>query len=84
MSGIGSDRPAHEPMMRAIEAYAKETYGDDYVLQDFVMLGFVVSMNDASEKYEYIMASSTQAPHIIEGLLSQSHLFEKSYNEEDD
>lgn len=83
MSGIGANRPTYDLMREAIEAYARETYGEEYVLQDFVMLGFVVSMeiND-TDKYEYVMASSTEAPHIIEGLIDQSHLFRHDTDEE--
>lgn len=82
MSGIGSSRESYAAMVQAIEAYAKETYGDEYVLQDFAMVGFVVSMSDDTEKYEYLMASSTHAPHIIEGLIDQTHLFRENDEEE--
>jgi hypothetical protein len=83
MAGIGSERSTYEAMQKAIEAYARETYGEEYVLQDFIMLGFVVSMEPEDvDKYEYIMASSSQAPHIIEGLIDQSHLF-REHDEED-
>lgn len=85
MSGIGHNRETYDALVRAAEAYAQETYGDDYVLQDFVMLGYVVSMTDSNtNRFEYVMASSSCAPHIIEGLISQTSLFDFGAKDEED
>lgn len=84
MSGMGSNFPSYQPMRDAIEAHAREVYGEQYVLQDFVLVGFVVSMEtDDVDKFEYIMASSSNAPHIIEGLTDQIHLFREGHDEEE-
>lgn len=76
MSGIGKQHPTYEPLRQALENHAKEAYGDEYVLQDFVMIGYVVSMEDTDEdRAEYIMATSTGTNHIVDGLVAQVHLF---------
>lgn len=76
MSGIGSDESTWEAVRQALEAHAKEVYGEDYVLQDFVCLGYVVSMGeDSQEESEYVLVTSTKADHIIDGLVAQVHIF---------
>ena len=58
MSGLGSHLQTYAALREAIEAHAREAYGEEYVLQDFVMIGFVVSMSpDDIDKFEYLMAS---------------------------
>lgn len=85
MSGIGAKYPTYEPLRQALEAHAKEAYGDEYVLQDFVIVGYVVSMEDTvDDRCEYIMATSTGVSHIVDGLLAQSHLFRESDDEDGD
>ena len=76
MSGIGENHPTWTALRQAFEAHAKEAYGDEYVLQDFVMIGYVISMEEDSDGAEYIMATSTQIPHIVEGLVAQTDLFQ--------
>lgn len=84
MSGLGSHLQTYAALREAIEAHAREAYGEEYVLQDFVMIGFVVSMSpDDIDKFEYLMATSSNAPHIIEGLIDQSNLFQEGHDEED-
>lgn len=81
MSGIGENYPTYEPLRKALEAHAKELYGDEYVLQDFVAIAYVVSMGDDApeELAEYVLVTSTRVNHIIEGLLAQSKLFDPSH-----
>lgn len=76
MSGIGETHPTWQALRQAFEAHAKEAYGDEYVLQDFVMIGYVISMEDDSDEAEYVMATSSQIPHIVEGLVAQCELFQ--------
>lgn len=79
MAGLGSGFPTYGPLRDALEAHAREVYGDEYILQDFVLLGFVVSMNPSdTDKFEYIMATSSDAPHITDGLLDQVSLFREN------
>jgi hypothetical protein len=76
MSGIGKQYPTYEPLRRAFEAHAKEAYGEDYVLADFVMIGYVIDMSESeSDRAEYIMATSTGLNHIVDGLVAQVSLF---------
>lgn len=77
MSGVGQNRETYQALTDAFSAYAKETYGDEYVLQDFVMIGYVVSMADDApdDRAEYILATSTQTEHIITGLQHQISAF---------
>jgi hypothetical protein len=83
MSGIGDNRDTYQALQDAFQAYAKETYGDEYVVQDFVMIGYVVSMEGDTEQAEYVMATSSCAPHIIEGLVHQTVLFDPSNSSDD-
>lgn len=77
MSGVGQDKPTFEALRKAFEAHAQEVYGEDYVLQDFVAIGYVVCLADNDdERAEYILATSTQADHIITGLTHQVSLFQ--------
>ena len=88
MSGAGAQHPTWEPMRKAIEAHAKlASGGDSYVLGDFVLIGYVIDLDkteEASEGGEYIMATSSQAPHIVEGLVSQMGLFHGGGSDDDD
>lgn len=79
MSGVGHQRETYEALRTAFEAYAKESYGEDYFLQDFVMVGYVVTMtpDPQDERAEYVLATSTQADHIIQGLAGQITLFQE-------
>lgn len=82
-SAIGKEHPTYEGLRQSFEAHAKEAYGDEYVLQDFVMIGYVVSMDDDGEgRDEYLMATSTGVNHIIDGLLAQVALFKEGPEED--
>lgn len=86
MSGVGSEKPTYEPLRKALEAHAQEVYGEDYVLQDFVMVGYVVSLNpqaDDDGRAEYVLATSSRADHIITGLTHQVNLFQSDESDED-
>lgn len=83
MTGMGEDRAAYAALQEAFNAYAKETYGDEYVVQDFIMIGYVVSMEGDNQMAEYVMASSSCAPHIIEGLANQTTLFDPSQSDDE-
>lgn len=84
MSGMGSDFPTYEPLRQALEQHAKDVYGDQYVVADFVMLAYVVPMDHENESSEYIMVTSTQTSHIIEGLVGQVKLFRTDPHNDDD
>ena len=84
MSGVGEERETYPALLAAIQAYGRETYGSDYVVQDFVLIGFALSMGDDTDESEYLMASSTQAPHIVDGLVSQVSLFSGEGHSHDD
>lgn len=77
MSGVGSQHPSWETLRQAFEKHAKEAYGEEYVLQDFVAIGYVVSMEDDDERAEYLLATSTQVEHVILGLTGQIKLFDE-------
>jgi len=84
MSTLGGDHPTYEPLRQAFEAHAKSVWGDDYVLVDFAMIGFVMSMeSEESANGEYVMAASTNYPHIIAGLIQQTALFQGSDSDDD-
>lgn len=87
MSGAGSQHDSYEPLQKALEAHAKEASGaESYVLGDWVLIGYVVNLEQSeseNEGGEYIMASSSKAPHIVEGLLSQIHLFQHNSDDDD-
>jgi len=87
MSGSGSNHPTWEPLRKAFEAHAKESAGGDgYALVDWVMIGYVVDLEkseDESEGGEYVMASSSNAPHIVEGILGQINLFRAGHDDDD-
>jgi hypothetical protein len=71
MSGIGEDShpPEWEALRAAAQAYSQAVYDSGHVLQDFVLIGFVVSMEEEVEYSEYTIASSSQALHVNEGLI---------------
>jgi len=77
MSGVGEDKPTYETLRKAFEAHAQEIYGEEYVLQDFVAIGYVVCMTDTTndDRAEYVLATSSKADHIINGLVHQVDLF---------
>lgn len=79
-AGIGSQYPTWEPLRQALEAHTKEAYGEQYVVQDFVAIAYVISLADdeQSEGSEYILATSTSTNHIVDGLLDQVKLFQES------
>lgn len=85
MSGVGENRESYQALQEAFAAYAKESYGEEYVLQDFVMVGYVVSLGDDNDddRAEYVLATSSKADHIIQGLANQVNLFQ-SDDEPDD
>lgn len=82
MSGVGSDKPTFQALMNAFEAHAKEIYGEDYMLQDFVMIGYVVTMEPDDDRAEYLLATSSKADHIIAGLVHQVDLFQSDEPED--
>ncbi len=86
MSGIGSHKAeSYQKLQDALQDHAREVYGEQYLLQDFVMLGFVVSMTPGDEdKYEYIMATSSYAPHVIDGMVDQVKLFRENDSDAND
>lgn len=85
MSGVGVEKPTYEALRKAFEAHAQEVYGDAYVLQDFVMVGYVVALDptDDDGRAEYILATSSRADHIITGLTHQVALFQQDEPDED-
>ena len=87
MSGAGQQHPTWEALRKALDAHAKEASGgDSYALVDWVVIGYVVDLDkneQESEGGEYIMASSSMAPHIVEGILNQAHLFQHSGEDDD-
>ena len=70
-SGIGeNDHPKEWAALRdALQAYGAVVYGPEYICHEFVAVGFVVSMAGDSEYSEYLMATSSAALHVNEGLL---------------
>lgn len=68
MSGVGEDHSTYQPLREALRAHAKETYGDEYEVQDFVIEAFVVNLEDSDKPPEYLLVTSTQADHVILGL----------------
>lgn len=85
MSGVGDQRETYQKLQEAFAAYAKESYGEEYVLQDFVMVGYVVCLSDDSndDRAEYVLATSSKADHIIQGLANQVNLFQSDDEPED-
>jgi hypothetical protein len=84
MSGVGQDKPTFESLRKAFEAHAQEVYGEEYVLQDFVMIGYVVCLEQAEDdRAEYVLATSSKADHIITGLTHQVALFGSDEEPED-
>lgn len=85
MSGVGQDKPTYEALRKAFEAHAQEIYGNSYVLQDFVAIGYVVSLEDITDddRAEYVLATSSKADHIITGLTQQVSLFGSDDEPED-
>ena len=71
MSGVGekSHPEEWEALRVAAQAYSQAVYGEDHVLQDFVLVNFVVSMGEDTDYSEYAVASSSDAIHVNEGLL---------------
>lgn len=84
--GIGEEKPTWEAVRKALDAHAKELYGDDYVLQDFVTIGYVVSMGvDTNEEVaEYMLVTTTRTNHIIDGLVQQIELFNPTHHHDHD
>jgi hypothetical protein len=77
LSGVGQEKPTYEALRKAFEAHAQEVYGEGYVLQDFIAIGYVVSLEDITDddRAEYVLATSSKADHIITGLTHQVALF---------
>lgn len=88
MSGAGSQhQESYDKLQKALEEHAKAASGaESYALVDWVVIGFVMNLEQEgdSEGGEYIMASSSKAPHIVEGLLAQIHLFQTAGDDDDD
>jgi len=86
MRGAGSEHPTWEPLRQALEAHIKESAGGEgYVLGDWVILSHVVDLDAEDDGGgEYVMASSSQVPHIVEGILAQISLFRSQESPDDD
>lgn len=84
MSGIGENYPTFEPLRKAFEAHAQELYGPEYMVQDFIMVGYVVTMDPDDERAEYVLTTSTHAEHIIEGLGGRLPMFASDHDHDDD
>jgi len=86
MSGAGSQHPSWEKLREALEAHIKESAGGEgYVLGDWVLLSHVVDLEAEDDGGgEYVMASSSQVPHIVEGILAQIVLFRGPNTSDDD
>lgn len=75
-AGVGANQPTWQAVQDALEAHGKAVWGDEYVMQDFVAIGYVVSMENDSDRAEYFMVSSTGVPHIVNGLIGQINMFD--------
>lgn len=71
MSGIGEDHHPEEwaALRDAAQAYGVAVYGPDYMCHEFVFTGFMVTMAEENEVSEYVMATSSSALHVNEGLM---------------
>lgn len=85
MSGVGSEHPTFEPLRQALEAHVQAVSSDSHVMGDFIILAHIIDLCEGADPDagEYILASSTQAPHVIDGLLSQIHRFSNGMPDDD-